>query len=71
MGTVSGTIQHCKRHEILANGTSLMASSCIVAQTDNQLSAELTATSGRDSVAMKTLAFTTALFLPGTYPFHC
>ena len=39
----------------------------IVAQTDNRLSARIAVTSGRDSTAMKTLAFITAVFLPGTY----
>ena len=39
----------------------------ISAQTDNRLSARIAVSSGRDSTAMKTLAFITALFLPGTY----
>lgn len=39
----------------------------ISAQTDNRLSARIALSSGRDSTAMKTLAFITALFLPGTY----
>lgn len=36
-------------------------------QTDNHLNATLAAAATRDSSAMKTLAFLTALFLPGTY----
>ncbi|KAK7533021.1 uncharacterized protein J3D65DRAFT_670265 [Phyllosticta citribraziliensis] len=36
-------------------------------QTDNHLHATLAAAATRDSSAMKTLAFLTALFLPGTY----
>ena len=39
----------------------------VSAQTDNRLSARIAVSSGRDSTAMKTLAFITALFLPGTY----
>ena len=39
----------------------------ISSQTDNRLSARIAVSSGRDSTAMKTLAFITALFLPGTY----
>ncbi|CAF9936666.1 hypothetical protein IMSHALPRED_010847 [Imshaugia aleurites] len=39
----------------------------ISAQTDNRLSARIAVSSGRDSTAMKTLAFITAFFLPGTY----
>ncbi|TGJ84137.1 hypothetical protein E0Z10_g4623 [Xylaria hypoxylon] len=39
----------------------------IISQVDNRLSARLAASSGRDSAAMKTLAFLTALFLPGTF----
>ena len=39
----------------------------VTAQTDNRLSARIAVSSGRDSTAMKTLAFITALFLPGTY----
>ena len=39
----------------------------ISAQTDNRLSARIAVSSGRDSTAMKTLAFITSLFLPGTY----
>ncbi len=34
---------------------------------DNRLSAKLTASSGRDSIAMKILAAITAMFLPGTF----
>ena len=39
----------------------------ITSQTDNRLSARIAVSSGRDSAAMKTLAFITAVFLPGTY----
>lgn len=39
----------------------------IVAQTDNQLSAKLAASAGRDSTSMKILALITVLFLPATF----
>ncbi|KAI0809995.1 hypothetical protein GGR55DRAFT_647570 [Xylaria sp. FL0064] len=39
----------------------------IISQVDNRLNARLAAASSHDSAAMKTLAFLTALFLPGTF----
>ncbi|KAF2189855.1 hypothetical protein K469DRAFT_762544 [Zopfia rhizophila CBS 207.26] len=39
----------------------------IIAQLDNRLNAKMSASSSRDSTAMKTLAFITTLFLPGTF----
>jgi hypothetical protein len=39
----------------------------VIAQIDNRLNAKMTASSSRDSTAMKTLAFITTLFLPGTF----
>ncbi|PVH70525.1 hypothetical protein DL98DRAFT_436891, partial [Cadophora sp. DSE1049] len=39
----------------------------LVAQIDNRLNAKMSASSNRDSTAMKTLAFITTLFLPGTF----
>ncbi|KAK2794834.1 hypothetical protein FQN51_000657 [Onygenales sp. PD_10] len=39
----------------------------IIAQLDNRLNAKMSASSSRDSMAMKTLAFITAIFLPGTF----
>ncbi|KAI1176620.1 hypothetical protein F4777DRAFT_266407 [Nemania sp. FL0916] len=39
----------------------------IISQVDNRLNARLAAASSRDSAAMKTLAFLTTLFLPGTF----
>ncbi|KAH7093196.1 hypothetical protein FB567DRAFT_587640 [Paraphoma chrysanthemicola] len=39
----------------------------IISQVDNRLSAKMAAASSRDSAAMKTLAFLTTLFLPGTF----
>ncbi|KAI1826800.1 hypothetical protein F4861DRAFT_495222 [Xylaria intraflava] len=39
----------------------------IISQVDNRLSAKMAAASSHDSAAMKTLAFLTTLFLPGTF----
>lgn len=43
----------------------------IIAQLDNRLNAKISASSSRDSTAMKTLAFITTLFLPGTFVAVC
>ncbi|KAI8948827.1 hypothetical protein F4801DRAFT_555357 [Xylaria longipes] len=39
----------------------------IISQVDNRLNAKMAAASSHDSAAMKTLAFLTTLFLPGTF----
>lgn len=39
----------------------------IISQVDNRLNAKMAAAASRDSAAMKTLAFLTTLFLPGTF----
>lgn len=39
----------------------------VISQVDNRLNAKMAAAAGRDSAAMKTLAFITTLFLPGTF----
>lgn len=39
----------------------------MISQVDNRLNAKMAAASSRDSAAMKTLAFLTTLFLPGTF----
>jgi hypothetical protein len=42
-----------------------------IAQNDNRLTAKMAASATKDSTAMKTLAFITALFLPGTFIAVC
>ncbi|KAI0408982.1 hypothetical protein F4802DRAFT_593834 [Xylaria palmicola] len=39
----------------------------VISQVDNRLNAKMAAAASRDSAAMKTLAFLTTLFLPGTF----
>ncbi|KAI1813820.1 hypothetical protein GGS20DRAFT_551625 [Poronia punctata] len=39
----------------------------IISQVDNRLNAKMAAAASRDSAAMKTLAFLTTIFLPGTF----